>query len=263
APDDLDFEALRLQLIDAGEAPVQLMFAATSVDQAEGELETISSVLMEVASRLPAGAGLDAAVWYMNNVWQRGGGNAVTTLPCIVQEFDGGAMVVARLGDGESIESFSGVISHFDGTSPDVELCRQMQAQAEAAATDAGAAAAATGDTTDTVAETTGSTATVDYSVPPTEAVALINAGEHTIIDVRTPGEYEQAHVVGAINIDVEAPDFAERIAELDPDVPYLLYCRTGRRSNLAAQQMAAAGFTDLTDGRGLADLARAGAPVE
>jgi rhodanese-related sulfurtransferase len=93
--------------------------------------------------------------------------------------------------------------------------------------------------------------------------VAILEAGTHTIIDVRTPQEYEQAHIVGALNIDVEAPDFGERIAELDPDEPYLLYCRSGRRSDLAAQQMAAAGFTDITDAAGLADLARAGAPVE
>jgi phage shock protein E len=93
--------------------------------------------------------------------------------------------------------------------------------------------------------------------------VAIIEAGTHTIIDVRTPQEYEQAHIVGALNIDVEAPDFAERIAELDPDEPYLLYCRSGRRSDLAAQQLAAAGFADITDAAGLADLARAGAPVE
>ncbi len=69
--------------------------------------------------------------------------------------------------------------------------------------------------------------------------------------------------MVGAVNIDVEAPDFAERIAVLEPSQPYVVYCRSGRRSDLAAQQMAAAGFTDIADAGGLADLARAGAPIE
>jgi rhodanese-related sulfurtransferase len=101
------------------------------------------------------------------------------------------------------------------------------------------------------------------YTVSPTDAVAMIESGDRTVIDVRTPGEFAQAHVVGALNIDVEGPDFADRIAELDPDEPYLVYCRSGNRSALAAAQMAEAGIADIADAGGLADLARAGAPVE
>ncbi len=101
------------------------------------------------------------------------------------------------------------------------------------------------------------------HTVTPTEAVKLIDEGERTIIDVRTPGEYADAHVVGAINIDVEAADFGERIAELDPDQPYMVYCQSGRRSALAASQMAEAGIKDIADAGGIVDLARAGAPVE
>ena len=101
------------------------------------------------------------------------------------------------------------------------------------------------------------------YTVSPEEAVALIEDGRRTVVDVRMPSEYAQAHVVGALNIDVEADDFADRIAKLDPDESYLVYCRTGRRSAIAAEQMAVAGFKDIADAGGLADLARVGAPVE
>ena len=69
--------------------------------------------------------------------------------------------------------------------------------------------------------------------------------------------------MVGAINVDVESADFADQIAELDPEGSYIVYCRSGRRSALAADQMATVGFTHIVDAGGLADLARAGAPVE
>ena len=101
------------------------------------------------------------------------------------------------------------------------------------------------------------------YTVEPAEAVAMIEEGERTIIDVRTPGEFDEAHVVGAVNIDVDGADFEDRIAELDPDEPYLVYCRSGRRSDIAAQQMEAIGIKDIADAGGHPDLARAGAPVE
>ena len=258
-PSEGAYETLTLRLVDVAGQPAQLLFGAVSADQGQGELETLNSVLMEVASRLPADAGLDAVVWFMSNVWLDGAGTGATALPCLVQEFDGGATVVWRGGDGEGLESFFGTTAHFDGTSPDVERCRALQSEAIENPNEPlpGDEVDATGTSADPGA------ASVDYTVPPEEAVELIRAGEHTIIDVRTPEEFEAAHVVGAVNIHVEEPSFADRIAELDPDEPYLLYCRTGRRSDLAAQQMAAAGFTNIVDAGGLADLARAGAPVE
>ncbi len=103
----------------------------------------------------------------------------------------------------------------------------------------------------------------VAFQVAPADAVAMIESGDRIVIDVRTPAEYAQAHVVGALNIDVESADFADRIAELDPEQPYLVYCRSGNRSALAAGQMADIGIKDIADAGGLADLARAGAPIE
>ena len=79
------------------------------------------------------------------------------------------------------------------------------------------------------------------------KAVAMLDA--RTVIDVRTPAEYAAGHVARAQNIDVEAADFGSRIATLDKKAPYLVYCHSGRRSGIAATQMAAAGFTDIVDG--------------
>ena len=93
------------------------------------------------------------------------------------------------------------------------------------------------------------------------KAVAMLDS--RVVIDVRTSAEYAAGHIAGAQNIDVEASDFAARIASLDKKAAYLVYCRSGRRSAIAANQMAAAGFTDIVDGGGMADLVAAGAPTE
>lgn len=101
------------------------------------------------------------------------------------------------------------------------------------------------------------------YTVTADEAVEMIESGERTIIDVRLPEEFAAGHVVGAVNINVDGADFESRIAELDTEEPYLVYCRSGNRSARAAEQMEAAGIADIADAGGLADLAAAGAPVE
>jgi rhodanese-related sulfurtransferase len=93
------------------------------------------------------------------------------------------------------------------------------------------------------------------------KAVAMLDA--RAVIDVRTPAEYAAGHIAGAQNIDVEAADFGSRIASLDTKAPYLVYCHSGRRSGIAAAQMAAAGFTDIVDGGAMADLVAAGAKTQ
>ena len=83
------------------------------------------------------------------------------------------------------------------------------------------------------------------------------------VIDVRTPDEFAAGHLAGAVNIDVEGPDFDARIAALDTGVTYAVYCRSGRRSAIAAQRMADAGFASVYDLQGgIADLAAGGARV-
>ncbi|WP_291333336.1 rhodanese-like domain-containing protein [Desulfovibrio sp.] len=57
--------------------------------------------------------------------------------------------------------------------------------------------------------------------------------GKHLlVIDVRTAEELGQGHIPGAINIPIE--DLAQRSAEIPPNVPTLLVCRTGRRAEAA-----------------------------
>lgn len=68
------------------------------------------------------------------------------------------------------------------------------------------------------------------------------------LIDVRTPAEFASGHLEGAINIDVQSPDFDQRVAQLDPSTTYLVYCRSGNRSGAAIDRMQGLGFTDLTN---------------
>lgn len=85
--------------------------------------------------------------------------------------------------------------------------------------------------------------------VSPEEAAGLLDAEPApAVIDVRTPEEFAEGRIEGAVLIDVTSPDFAERIAELDRDQPYVLYCRSGNRSVTARQVMADLGFADVAD---------------
>ena len=68
------------------------------------------------------------------------------------------------------------------------------------------------------------------------------------LIDVRTAEEFAEGHVQGAQNVDVESGAFEAFIASLDKEASYSLYCRSGRRSAIAANLMAQAGFTKVTD---------------
>ena len=63
------------------------------------------------------------------------------------------------------------------------------------------------------------------------------------LVDVRTAQEYSEGHIPGAMNIDVNATDFEEKIKALDKKENVAIYCRSGRRSKMAANKMTAAGF--------------------
>ncbi len=71
------------------------------------------------------------------------------------------------------------------------------------------------------------------------EAVA---ADGVVVIDVRTPAEFAEGHLPGAVNIDVQGGDFDAQVAQLDPEGDYAVYCRSGNRSRAAIDQMATGG---------------------
>lgn len=66
------------------------------------------------------------------------------------------------------------------------------------------------------------------------------------VMDVRTPGEYGVRHVKGAVNLDYYGADFATRLAALDRNKAYLVYCASGSRSGQVANRMRALNFLEV-----------------
>ena len=86
--------------------------------------------------------------------------------------------------------------------------------------------------------------------VQPDEAAATIAAAPEdlVILDVRTPAEFDEGHIDGAVMIDFYRDDFAAELAKLDPDAPYVLYCRSGNRSGQTRAMMTELGFSAVDD---------------
>ena len=76
----------------------------------------------------------------------------------------------------------------------------------------------------------------------------------YIIIDARTQEEYDQGHIPGAILIpEYEIADRAEK--ELpDKDQLILVYCRSGRRSKIAAEELVKLGYTNVKEFGGIID---------
>src|SRR5688572_16462285 len=58
------------------------------------------------------------------------------------------------------------------------------------------------------------------------------------VLDVRTKKEFEEGHIPGSVNIDINALDFEKRISELDKGKTYLVHCASGVRSVRACDKM-------------------------
>ncbi|MEM1053933.1 MAG: rhodanese-like domain-containing protein [Bacteroidota bacterium] len=82
------------------------------------------------------------------------------------------------------------------------------------------------------------------------------------LLDVRTPAEFAQGHLAGAVNVDFMSPDFAQKVAEMDlpTDGPIYLYCRSGNRSGSAMGLLHRMGHEGAVNVGGFEALAKAGA---
>jgi rhodanese-related sulfurtransferase len=84
------------------------------------------------------------------------------------------------------------------------------------------------------------------------------------ILDVRTEKEFKEGHIPGAVNIDVRAADFDQKMAGLDKTKTYLVHCGSGVRSGMACKKLEGAGFKELYDlAPGFKGWEKAGKPVE
>jgi phage shock protein E len=80
---------------------------------------------------------------------------------------------------------------------------------------------------------------TKEKVVTPDEAEKLLkeNPGV-TVLDVRSPEEFAEGHIKGAVNADVNGDDFQKKVAALDQSKPVLIHCQAGRRSARAIEEM-------------------------
>jgi len=103
--------------------------------------------------------------------------------------------------------------------------------------------------------------------VSPKQAFDLVqrNKGNpgFVILDVRTPEEYAEGHIEGAVNMDFYHPGFQVELNKLDKTKTYLVYCRTGNRSGQAFELMKEQRFTEVyhMDG-GIVSWRKEGLPV-
>ena len=74
------------------------------------------------------------------------------------------------------------------------------------------------------------------------------------MVDVRTPKEYADGHVPGALNIPNEDIGSARPSQLTGTDDKLIVYCRTGVRSKQASDKLVALGFTDVNDMGGIVD---------
>ena len=80
------------------------------------------------------------------------------------------------------------------------------------------------------------------------EMQEILEMEDVQLVDVRTPEEHEQEHIVNSQNIDYTSPTFEEDIAKLDKTKPVILYCKGGGRSAKCAKKLKEAGFEKVYD---------------
>lgn len=68
--------------------------------------------------------------------------------------------------------------------------------------------------------------------------------GEYTLLDVRQDWEYEEMHIPGALHIPL--PELDDRVDELDPAKPTIVYCLSGGRSSSAAAMLKGKDFEEV-----------------
>lgn len=82
----------------------------------------------------------------------------------------------------------------------------------------------------------------------------IVNSENKTLIDVRTPQEYNSDHIPGAVNIPVQ--DLKDHIDEVTGmQKPIVVYCLSGGRSSVAAGILQQAGIEEVYNGGGIGNM--------
>lgn len=91
----------------------------------------------------------------------------------------------------------------------------------------------------------------------PDAAKKLIAEGA-TVLDVRTPEEFQGGHLPQATNMPVQSfdPAAVDKLVGGDKSKPIVVYCSKGGRAQKAKDKLDAAGYTNVVNGGGYDDLA-------
>jgi len=83
-------------------------------------------------------------------------------------------------------------------------------------------------------------------SLPPPEAVRLINDRDAKVVDVRPVADFKKGHLLGAVNIPHEK--LKDRLNELEKDKskPVILYCALGGTARESALLLRKSGFAEV-----------------
>lgn len=101
-------------------------------------------------------------------------------------------------------------------------------------------------------------------SVSAVEFEKAIKADSVQLLDVRSPQEFAEGHIAGAININVQSDDFRQKAdKELSKDSTILVYCRSGRRSMDAAETLTELGYKVVNLKGGIIEWNEEGLPVK
>ena len=93
------------------------------------------------------------------------------------------------------------------------------------------------------------------YQIPQDEAKRIMDEeSDYIIVDAREQSEYDEGHIKGAIVIPYT--EIEQKAEEMLPDKEQLIlvYCRSGRRSKIAAQFLANMGYTNVKEFGGIID---------
>ena len=87
----------------------------------------------------------------------------------------------------------------------------------------------------------TGANSSAVKNVTPDEAALLMKDKTPVlVVDVRTPDEFAEGHIPGAMNVDFLGDDFEKQLAALPTDRPLLVHCAAGNRSSKAIVKISA-----------------------
>lgn len=98
------------------------------------------------------------------------------------------------------------------------------------------------------VAIALGACARPEGQMPITQWDSTLLKDDAVLVDVRTPGEFQEGHLEDAVNIDFLDSGFAARMQEFEPSQTIYLYCKVGGRSARAATLLDSLGFKKVVD---------------